>query len=77
METGNVLDTIKDYVDTAKDLSGQRKNVFGSLDNWMDNAKESFGSIDMSDKINSSGFSVADSYQQLYQKKFRICSRIH
>lgn len=68
METGKVLDTVKDYVDTAEDLSGQWKKVFGSLDNWMDNAKETFGSIDMSDKINSSGFSVADSYQQLYQK---------
>jgi hypothetical protein len=68
METDKVLDTVKDYVDTAEDLSGQWKKVFGSLDNWMDNAKEAFGSIDMSDKINSSGFSIADSYQHLYQK---------
>src|SRR5581483_2506952 len=27
-----------------------------------------FGNIDMSDKINSDGYLIADSYQQLYQK---------
>ncbi|MDP2654347.1 MAG: hypothetical protein Q8Q08_09990 [Candidatus Omnitrophota bacterium] len=68
METDKALDTVKEYIDTAEDLSDQWKNVFGSLDNWMDNAKEVFGSIDMSDKINSSGFTIADSYQQLYQQ---------
>lgn len=68
METNEVLDTVKDYIDTAEDLSGQWKKVFGSLDNWMENAKETFGSIDMSDKVNSSGFLIADSYQQIYQK---------
>lgn len=68
METNEVLDTVKDYIDTAEDLSGQWKKVFGSLDNWMENAKETFGSIDMSDKVNSSGFLIADSYQHIYQK---------
>lgn len=68
METNEVLDTVKDYIDTAEDLSGQWKKVFGSLDNWMENAQETFGSIDMSDKVNSSGFLIADSYQQIYQK---------
>ncbi len=68
METNEVLDTVKDYIDTDEDLSGQWKKVFGSFDNWMENAKETFGSIDMSDKVNSSGFLIADSYQQIYQK---------
>ena len=68
METNEVLDTVKDYIDTDEDLSGQWKKVFGSLDNWMENAKETFGSIDMSDKVNSSGFLIADSYQHIYQK---------
>lgn len=68
METDKVLDTVKDYINTADDLSDQWKNVFGSLDNWMNNAKDTFSSIDMSDKINSSGFSIADSYQRLYQQ---------
>jgi len=68
METEEILDTVKDYIDTAQDVSGQWKQIFGSLDNWMDNAKETFGSIDMSDKVNSSGFLIADSYQHLYQK---------
>lgn len=68
METNEVLDTVKDYINTDEDLSGQWKKVFGSLDNWMENAKETFGSIDMSDKVNSSGFLIADSYQHIYQK---------
>jgi hypothetical protein len=68
METNEVIDNVKDFIDTAEDLSGQWKQVFGSLDSWMDNAKETFGSIDMSDKVNSSGFLIADSYQHLYQK---------
>ncbi len=68
METTDVLSDVKDYVDTAEDVSGQWKKVFGSLDNWMDNANEMFGNIDMSDKVNSKGFLIADSYQQLYKK---------
>ena len=68
METKDVLSDVKGYVNTAEDVSGQWKKVFGSLDNWMDNANELFGNIDMSDKVNSSGFLIADSYQQLYQK---------
>ncbi len=68
METNEVLSDVKGYVDTAQDVSDQWKKVFGSLDNWMDNANEMFGSVDLSDKVNSNGFLIADSYQQLYQK---------
>jgi hypothetical protein len=75
METNEVLDTVKDYIDTTEDLSGQWKKVFGSLDNWMENAKETFGSIDMSDKVNSSGFLIADSYQHIYQKNSKYAQQ--
>lgn len=75
METDKVLDTVKDYVNTSEDIFGQWNNVFGSLDNWMDNAKQTFGSIDMSDKINSSGFSIADSYQHLYEQNSQFAQK--
>ncbi len=75
METEEILDTVKDYIDTAEDLSGQWKKVFGSLDNWIENSKETFGSIDMSDKVNSSGFLIADSYQRLYQKNSKYAEQ--
>ena len=68
METNDVLANVKSYVNTTQDMSSQWKNVFGSLDNWMSNADQLFGNIDMSDKINSDGYLIADSYQQLYQK---------
>ena len=68
METNDVLSNVKGYVDTTQDVSAQWKNVFGSLDGWMNNSDQMFGSINMSDKINSDGYLIADSYQQLYQK---------
>ncbi len=68
LETKNAIDDLKTYVDTDTDVSGQWKNVFGSLDQWVKNSSEAFGNIDMSDKVNSTGYLIADSYQKLYQQ---------
>lgn len=75
MKTNEVIETVKDYVDTGKDVADQWKDVFGSLDKWVDNANEVFGSIDMSDKVNSSGFLIADSYQKLYEQNSQTAQK--
>ncbi len=75
MKTNEVIETVKDYVDTGKDVADQWKDVFGSLDKWVDNANEVFGRIDMSDKVNSSGFLIADSYQKLYEQNSQTAQK--
>ena len=66
LETDNVINDLKKYGDTTGDMTDQWKNLFGSLDPWVQGSKEAFNNIDISDKTSSSGYLIADSYQKLY-----------
>ncbi len=68
LATNDVIRNVQSYVDTTKDLSGRWNELFGSLDPWVRDAKDVFSNIDVSDKTNTAGYLVGDSYQRLYEK---------
>ncbi len=67
LETNDLINTIGGYVNNDGDLFEEWGGIFGSLDAWVENSVEIFENIDMSDKVNARGYSIADSYQELYQ----------
>ena len=68
IQTSNVLNELKTFVNTDSDVSDQWKNVFGSLDQWVQNSNQAFTNIDMSDRTSSSSYLIADSYQKLFEQ---------
>lgn len=63
-----VIRSVQSSIDTTQNLPEQWKQLFGSLDSWGANEKDLFGNIDMSDKTNTSGYLIGDSYQRLYEQ---------
>lgn len=67
VETGQIINDIEDVIATNGDISQQWKDAFGSLDPWLESSVEYFQNIDASDQINSNGYLIADSYQDIYK----------
>ncbi|MBF0489358.1 MAG: hypothetical protein HQL15_01900 [Candidatus Omnitrophica bacterium] len=68
LATNNLIRNVQSTINTSQDISSQWKNLFGSLDPWVANSTQTFSNIDFSDKTNSAGYLVADSYQNLYDQ---------
>ncbi|MBU1862483.1 MAG: hypothetical protein KKH94_02325 [Candidatus Omnitrophica bacterium] len=62
------IDGIIDDVEDHDSLSVEWKGVFGTLDGWFENADEMFQHIEVADKTNTWSYSIADSYQHLYEQ---------
>lgn len=68
LSTNELIQSVQSMINTSQDVSSQWRDLFGSLDPWVQNANQLFSNIDMSDQTNSAGYMVADSYQNLYQQ---------
>ncbi|MBF0490439.1 MAG: hypothetical protein HQL15_07430, partial [Candidatus Omnitrophica bacterium] len=68
LATNNLIRNVQSTINTSQNISSQWKSLFGSLDPWVTNSTQAFGNIDFSDKTNSAGYLVADSYQNLYDQ---------
>ncbi len=75
LSANEVIGSVQSYIDTTKNLPEQWQNLFGSLDPWFSNSKALFGNIDMSDKTNTSGYLVGESYQKLYDQNAAIVAQ--
>ena len=68
LATNQLIQSVQGLVNTSQDVSAQWKTLFGTLDPYVANSNQVFGNINASDQINSSGYVVANSYQNLYQQ---------
>jgi hypothetical protein len=70
------LKKIEGFVDIGGDVAGQWKDVFGSLDAWLQDAGVIYENLDMSDSVNSRSYTIADSYQKNYQQNARYAQQL-
>ncbi|MBF0490207.1 MAG: hypothetical protein HQL15_06245 [Candidatus Omnitrophica bacterium] len=75
LSANSVIQSIQSDINTSNDLSQQWKNLFGSLDPWIQNSNSAFANINTSDKMNSSSYLVGDSYQHLYEQNANTISQ--
>lgn len=68
LETNELIEQIQDFIDSDNNLTEEWLGVFGSLDDWIEQSGEFFKNIEMSDSINSRGYKIADSYQDIYKQ---------
>lgn len=68
LSTNDVIHDVRSYVDSTGNVPQRWNELFGSLDPWVADAKDTFRNIDISDKTSTSGYLVADSYQKMYEK---------
>jgi hypothetical protein len=68
LSTNQLIQSVQGLINTSQDVSSQWKTLFGSLNPYIANSTQVFGNINASDQINSSGYLIADSYQNLYQQ---------
>ena len=68
VETTDLLADLDGYITGIGNVSSEWKEIFGSLDNWVDNPKETFEYIAMADDINSAGYRIADTFQDTYKR---------
>lgn len=68
LATNDVLNDVRTYVDSTGNVPEQWNQMFGSLDPWVKDAKDTFRNIDVSDKTSTSGYLIGDSYQRMYEK---------
>jgi hypothetical protein len=68
LSTNQLIQNVQGLINTSQDVSSQWKTLFGSLDSYVANSNQVFGNINASDQVNSSGYLIADSYQNLYQQ---------
>lgn len=68
LETTDILSDLDGYIAEIGNISEEWKDIFGSLDNWVENPKETFEYISMADDINSAGYRIADTFQDTYKR---------
>lgn len=68
VETGDLIQDVEGLIQVDSHIGEEWKEVFASLDPWIENVDGIFDSIDVSDKINSNGYLIADSYQKTYER---------
>ncbi|MBI3601514.1 MAG: hypothetical protein HY209_01260 [Candidatus Omnitrophica bacterium] len=68
LSNNSIIQSIQSDINASGDLSGQWKNLFGTLDPWIQNSNTAFANIDASDKMNSGSYLVGDSYQRFYEQ---------
>ena len=71
----DVIRSVQSYINTTQNLPQQWKNLFGSLDPWIQNANSTFANLDISDKMNSGSYLIGDSYQRLYEQNAATVSQ--
>ena len=71
MEAETLLKKMDKYIDHTQDVSKEWKDVFGSVENQPKDTQIKLQNIDASDEINSIGYTVADSYQNDYERNTR------
>jgi len=68
IETNRLIKEVEEVIATGEDMPEKWRDMFGSMDGWVENSQKVFESLDVSDKVNSSGYLIADSYQDLYEQ---------
>ena len=68
LEADSLRKQLDRYIDHTKNISEEWKGVFGSLDEKSLDSKDKLQNINVSDEVNSGGYSVADSYQGEYNR---------
>lgn len=76
LETNDLIGEIQGYIDGDKNLSEEWMGVFGSLDKWVEQSGEFFEGIEMSDSINSRGYTIADSYESTYKQNAEYAQQL-
>ncbi len=74
LSANDVIRSVESSINTNQDLPPQFRNLFGSLDPWVQNAQSTFKNIDISDKTNTSAYLIGDSYQRLYEQNAQTVS---
>ncbi len=75
LSANSVINSANSYINTNQNLPQQWQSLFGSLDSWGPNTKDLYGNMNVSDSINTSGYLIGDSYQQLYNQNTATVSR--
>lgn len=76
LETNDLISEVKGYINGDKSLADEWMGIFGSLDNWIEQSGEFFDSIQMSDSINSRGYTIADSYESVYKQNIQNAQKL-
>ena len=73
--TNSVIRNVQSYMDSTENLPDRWNRLFGSLDLWVRDANDVFSNIDVSDKTNTAGYLIGDSFQGLYEKNSNMVSQ--
>ncbi len=73
--TNSVIRNIQSYMGSTENLPDRWNRLFGSLDLWVRDANDVFSNIDVSDKTNTAGYLIGDSFQGLYEKNSNMVSQ--
>jgi len=79
VETKEIFENLKDietFIDMGGDVTEQWEDVFGSLDNWLENSGTIYENLNMSDTVNVRGYTIADSYQKQYQQNAKYAQQL-
>jgi hypothetical protein len=75
LSANSVINSANNYINTTQNMPQQWQSLFGSLDSWGPNTKDLYGNMNVSDSINTSGYLIGDSYQQLYNQNAATVSQ--
>ncbi|MDO8674748.1 MAG: hypothetical protein Q7K71_01360 [Candidatus Omnitrophota bacterium] len=73
--TNSVIRNVQSYMGSTENLPDRWNRLFGSLDLWVRDANDVFSNIDVSDKTNTAGYLIGDSFQGLYEKNSNMVSQ--
>jgi len=73
--TNSVIRNVQSYMDSTENLPDRWNRLFGSLDLWIRDANDVFSNIDVSDKTNTAGYLIGDSFQGLYEKNSNMVNQ--
>ena len=76
LNTNELIREVQEVIDTGEDMSENWRDIFGTMDDWIKNSEEIFEGIGISDKVNSSGYLIADSYQNLYEQNSQYAQEL-